>query len=677
MKYEEQPRADQGSAPSVQTEAVPIENETDMVKENSSSVKGTSAVNAEAENHSEGKTEKAGQAGTANISAREQAATETGSGSMPAAKASAQAEEGDETGASSRSDMNDQGKSEAEGTVDAKAKSRGKVSAKGKAKSKTGSKAKGKSKAGAKGKAGSKTGAKSTADTKADAKGKADTKADAEGKADTKADVKAGTAEKGKKVNSKNNKNTKAKSKVKKGKGSKKSPKSKRERSTTYDLLTFLEEAARELQLSQEAILAFASQPAFLDFFKGVTDYRCASRVQYPLECLLLMVLFAILSMRRCSFNGIATYIKVNSDIFVKLGLLKDNGKVPSHDTIRLIFMNLNPEDLNCVVIMEKLLVFFNFLAEAMKNEDFRRYMIASGDGKYMNGTDRGKDTKHARKALNMMNIYLAGFHLCLMSIPVLKKNPGNVEGEKEMDPEDRKKTNEIPVLQSVLDGAKSLFDKSMIFTADALHCQRETVNLLVNTLKIHYLLNVKKNQKTLFKTITDTIDGNMKDVLTIEKDGQLFQLFRVTAWMDTCGFAGVKYYVRVYSYKHKRNEKSVRIYISSLSNPEAVIDAIQSRWKIEDDLHRTKDVVFNEDRFTCTDDNACSCMCTMVNIAYSVLCLFRAIGQFPTQDYAVQVINRDPYKALNVVATVLESSELKNQLKDQIGVIARRRMTA
>ena len=453
-----------------------------------------------------------------------------------------------------------------------------------------------------------------------------------------------------------------------------KNQKNEEKSSTTFDLLSLIGQASKELNLSQDAVLALAAQPAFPEFFSGVTDFRCASRIQYPLANILLMVLFALLAVHRCSFHGIATYIDVNRAKFIELKLLKDDGKVPSHDVLRWIFMNLDSSNLNAAVIFVKFLEFFNFISEAMKNPDIKRHLVASGDGKVMRGTGRGKETKQHRKALNMMNIYLTGFHLCLLSIPVLKKASGNAEGEAEMDPEDRKKTNEIPVLQDVMKSFRNLFTKGMIFTADALHCQTETINLIVNTLHIDYLLCAKSNQKVLFQAITDTINANMSDITVIRKKDILFQLYRIPAWMDTHGFAGAHYFVRAYSNRHSRRKTSERLYISSLSNPEAVIDAIEARWKIEDDFHRSKDLVFLEDSFTCTNITAADNMCIMINIAYAVLCLFRAVMQSPTQDYAVQDICRDPISALNVVATVLDSESLKDDLKKKIGVISRRR---
>jgi hypothetical protein len=73
--------------------------------------------------------------------------------------------------------------------------------------------------------------------------------------------------------------------------------------------------------------------------------------------------------------------------------------------------------------------------------------------------------------------------------------------------------------------------------------------------------------------------------------------------------------------------------------NPEAVVDAIDARWKIQDDFHRSKDLVFLEDSITCTNITAADNMRIMINIAYAVLCLFRAVIQSPAQDYAVQDI--------------------------------------
>ena len=57
-------------------------------------------------------------------------------------------------------------------------------------------------------------------------------------------------------------------------------------------------------------------------------------------------------------------------------------------------------------------------------------------------------------------------------------------------------KTNEIPVMQSMLD---TLNIENAVITADAMHCQTETAQL-IRKVKGDYVLQVKKNQGKLYQ---------------------------------------------------------------------------------------------------------------------------------------------------------------------------------
>ncbi|WP_156873997.1 ISAs1 family transposase, partial [Psychromonas hadalis] len=59
-------------------------------------------------------------------------------------------------------------------------------------------------------------------------------------------------------------------------------------------------------------------------------------------------------------------------------------------------------------------------------------------------------------------------------------------------------KTNEIPVMQSILD---HLEINGSVITADAMHCQKKTAEIICEK-KGDYVLQVKKNQATLLEEI-------------------------------------------------------------------------------------------------------------------------------------------------------------------------------
>lgn len=61
-------------------------------------------------------------------------------------------------------------------------------------------------------------------------------------------------------------------------------------------------------------------------------------------------------------------------------------------------------------------------------------------------------------------------------------------------------KESEIPAVKNLID---MLWLEWVVFTADALHCQKETVKKIVKS-KNHYLIWVKWNQKTLKNTIKE-----------------------------------------------------------------------------------------------------------------------------------------------------------------------------
>ena len=66
-------------------------------------------------------------------------------------------------------------------------------------------------------------------------------------------------------------------------------------------------------------------------------------------------------------------------------------------------------------------------------------------------------------------------------------------------------KTNEIPAVRDLVD---MLDVEGLIITADAMHCQKETAERIVNN-GGDYVLQLKANQKTFYKDVYAMFDDN------------------------------------------------------------------------------------------------------------------------------------------------------------------------
>jgi len=177
------------------------------------------------------------------------------------------------------------------------------------------------------------------------------------------------------------------------------------------------------------------------------------------------------------------------------------------------------------------------------------------------------------------------------------------------------KKTNEIPVLRDMLD----LFDiAGKTITADALHCQQATIEKIVE-LGGHYVISLKKNQKTFYKDVEYTYErATSADIQTIEeteKNKGRIEFRRCCVMRDQAlierhcdwrGFSSIVVIEREFTEKGKTSfERS--FYISDLIvTPKEFLDIVRSHWQIEGSLHYSLDCgAFDEDDCSIRSENA------------------------------------------------------------------------
>ena len=326
-----------------------------------------------------------------------------------------------------------------------------------------------------------------------------------------------------------------------------------------------------------------------LHIFHGITDFRESYKVKYNLENIICMCLLIAMRGKFTSFYNAALFIKIRADYFRKFNLIKDN-EIPSHDTLRRIFMNIDANELRDVIIkriQEFLKKIVSSKNENDENSDKKTVRLLSGDGKNVRGSGRksGKNSTEGKRNVNVFNFYDASSGCCLTSIPLEDKD------------------SEIPAFQQVLNTFK--LNGAMI-TADALHCQRKTFEI-ITARKGEYTVKVKDNQPSLKQHIIDVLERKKDKCVKESFNNCDYEIFLIDYKITEEDFPGAKAFICMHSHKRKSQANynpEAQYFISSADNIQLIMEAIDNRWSIESGLHWWKDDFSKEDECTFTDQN-------------------------------------------------------------------------
>lgn len=206
----------------------------------------------------------------------------------------------------------------------------------------------------------------------------------------------------------------------------------------------------------------------------------------------------------------------------------------------------------------------------------------------------RSHDRKRGQKALHLVSAFATRSRLVL--------------GQEAID----EKSNEItaiPVLLERLDLAGALV------SIDAMGCNPNIAQNILDA-KADYLLAVKDNQPTLHADVKSYFDtapsGEVDKFETLGKDHGRIELRAYTVshvidWIATeRSYPGAPRFPKIATIamvesrieRGDKIETERRSYISSRAlSAKAFADAVRSHWAIENNLHWTLDVTFNEDQ--------------------------------------------------------------------------------
>lgn len=335
----------------------------------------------------------------------------------------------------------------------------------------------------------------------------------------------------------------------------------------------------------------------FLQHFKGLSDPRQASKVHYPLDEVLLLVLCAVIS-GADGWVEVATWGKKKLD-FLRRFLPYECG-TPSHDQLGTLFGALDAKQFQQC--------FIDWVAGLKKAVQG----VVAIDGKTLRRAfDKGGNQGH----IHMVSAWCSSQNLVL--------------GQTKVDD----KSNEITAIPALIE---LLTLKGAIVTIDAMGCQREIAAKILGK-EADYVLALKGNQGSLREDIElffqeqkarDFADTTVTRHETVDKDHGRLEMRRVTVCGDIDwlrkqhNWPGLRAIIMV---EHAatggaaRNE--TRYYIASFIADAAIMGAaIRDHWGIENGLHWVMDLAFRDDECRIRTLNAPANFVTMKHAASNLL---------------------------------------------------------
>jgi len=305
-----------------------------------------------------------------------------------------------------------------------------------------------------------------------------------------------------------------------------------------------------------------------MDYFVSIEDPRKWRNVRHKLEDIIILSIVAVI----CGAEGWEEIEEFGNskETFFKSILELPHG-IPSHDTIRRVFMLLEPDS------FEKS---FKSWTESLVK---KRKGVLAFDGKTLRGSH---DRVNGKSPIHIVSAWSDANGIVLGQIAV---------GDK---------SNEITAIPKLIE---FLDLKGLVVTIDAMGTQTKIADKIIEK-GGDYILALKGNQGYLKELVESGFKSRKADLSfeTIGKDhGRIetrkCQVINQLEWMDEeiIRWQGLKSIIKIDSVREIQNTKTeeTRYYISSLKeNAELIINSIREHWGIENKLHWSLDVTFRED---------------------------------------------------------------------------------
>lgn len=307
--------------------------------------------------------------------------------------------------------------------------------------------------------------------------------------------------------------------------------------------------------------------------FEEITDPRINRGANYPLMEMIFLTLCATI----CDANGwadVERYGKAKLDWLRKFFPFEFG--IPSHDTLGRVFSRLDT-----VAFYSALQSWTSDIASSIKGQ------TVAFDGKTVRGSF---DASTSQSAFHLISAWACGLRLCIAVKSV------------------ESKSNEIPAVQQLIE---QLDLAGSIVTADAMHCQKVTAELIIEK-EADYILQVKGNQPSLQTALNDAITQALEQDDSTTRTHRKKEINRNrTEYRETVvmpcpkgceifdSWKGIQTIGMTYRSRiiDGRTEEFVSTFITSLPcKVRDIAKRIRQHWGIENSQHYVLDVTFSED---------------------------------------------------------------------------------
>lgn len=342
----------------------------------------------------------------------------------------------------------------------------------------------------------------------------------------------------------------------------------------------------------------WAMLDGFEEHFGEMTDPRVERSKLHPLK----EILFVLLCGTICGAESWRDFVTFGQD---KLDLLREyypfEAGIPCKNTFARVCAALDPEQFRAC-----------FIAWAASLQTLPAQVIAL-DGKTVRGS---ANAAHATGAIHMVSAFGAATGLVLGQHKVADKS------------------NEITAIPALLD----LVDVAgHTITIDAMGCQRSIAQKIQDR-GAHYVLALKGNQGTLSADVRLFLESEAAKPNSTALDGTHSEsdaghgrvetrrcvVSQQIDWLaQKADWAGLRSVAMIEETREFNGRTSTerRFFISSLpANARQIAHAVRAHWAIENTLHWTLDVVFNEDASTVRTDHAPQNMAVVRHAALNLL---------------------------------------------------------
>lgn len=336
--------------------------------------------------------------------------------------------------------------------------------------------------------------------------------------------------------------------------------------------------------------------------FSDLQDPRHERTRQHKLIDILVIALCAIIC-KADTWEDVATYGRAKEE-WLKGFLELPNG-IPSHDTFNRVFARLNAKQFETC--------FIRWVSARWKITESQ---VVAIDGKMPRGSREGTLGKGA---IDVVSAWATENHLVLGQVKV------------------NDKSNEITAIPELL---SALELSGCIITIDAMGCQTGIARQVVKENKADYALALKENQGRLYEDVVLLFEDlekskgtayafdyaktqgfghgrkEIRECWTISDPHTLKHLRGFEKWEKLLTVS------RIRARCLRNGEESVEnhYHIASITGAKRVLTAVRSHWGIENKLHWTLDIAFNEDHCRVRKDNGPENFVILRHIALNLL---------------------------------------------------------